>query len=110
MSSMATNQESRKNIRANFNHSSIFMWRSNYTHKELPLRGSKCPKVSAKGVNSVFTNQESYQNLELTLTLVFFHLVLYLYPLIAPIKKKIIAPNECIGIKDVAINQGLCQT
>jgi len=32
--------------------------------------------------------------------------VLYLHPLIAPAKKKIIALNECIGMKYVAINQG----
>jgi len=77
MNGVATNKESRDNIRTNFNHYFIFSWRSNYTPEELPLRGNKCPKISAKRINGVSTNQESYQNWELTLTLVFFHLVLY---------------------------------
>ena len=88
MNGVATNQECRENMRNNFNHRSIFTWRSNYIHKELPLRGSKCIKISVKRINGVSTNQESYQNWELTLTLVCFHLVLYLHPPIAPTKRK----------------------
>jgi len=88
MNGVGTNQEYRKNIRTNFNHYYIFNWRSNYIHKEHPSRGSKCKKINAKGKNVVFTNQEPHQNWELTLTLVFFHLVLYLHPPIAPTKRK----------------------
>jgi len=39
MNGVATNQESRENIKSNFNHRNIFMWRSNYTYKELSSRG-----------------------------------------------------------------------
>jgi len=35
MNGVTTNQESRKNLRTDLNHCSIFMWMSNYTNKKL---------------------------------------------------------------------------
>ena len=84
MNGVPTNQQSRETIRTNFNYCSIFTWRFNYSNKELPLIGSECPKISPNRVNDVPINQESYQNWELTLVLVSFHLVLYLHTLMAP--------------------------
>ena len=62
MNGVAIDQESRENITTNFNHNSIFMWKSNYTYQELPSTGSKYLKISTKIVNGVSTNQESDKN------------------------------------------------